>query len=318
MQAQRQLKSQLLEQLVTPVMDRIVTDYSAEEIDTVGTFQTAEKYGLATKIADDFMQQIYAVGLTQTDTLEEDSYNSYTTKTFGSFGIPGAGAVEIDMRGYVQDADGFWEYLPPKVVELPLGKPEYIEDEHAQTTNLQHLNHPDVPFSHQVALMQVAWHTLRKWVGWTTQEESSHPISDEENQALDSLYKQTKTLLKRHSTKVQGRELLSQHKCDNLDDAGYLLHKTKCTLQKALRTQMMSEKTIQTIEEDLERVHNWLEHIPCYGINMVGNSTTWSPSLWSEPQLAQNLNQEKLHQETETSLPVELDNLALGGGLLPK
>ncbi|MDF1757396.1 MAG: hypothetical protein P1U74_03775 [Legionellaceae bacterium] len=191
LQAQHQCKKQMLDELMDPVIGILRADYQNQTIDKVGTLKKAERFALQTQIANRFLRQINAVGLTHLDdrtrvdvkypssesqVSQEGSSHYYAS---GSFGFPGAEAIDIDMSQYEQDENGIWEYIVPQLEQTTYFDGPRIDYNHSSSEPFEqssqsgffgNLAIPDVPLNDQIALIAVVCHTVGKWLGWVQPE----------------------------------------------------------------------------------------------------------------------------------------------------
>lgn len=303
---QGQLKKQMLD-TITPLIETIVSNYDNVAIGEIGTIQKATRYALQLNIVNNFLERIYTVGLPRDNdcmtislkpTMERTEVNQDKSYHTGSFGLPGAQAVEIDMTNYIQDEDGYFDYRPslseytnknsPMIMNSIFSTKESFKSEQKSesTSFLSNLLLPNVSFSNQLAFIRVICHVVRKWIPWTSTEETLHEISNEESQILKELDLRTKNLAQQLAMQSCNRAFLSQQKLDYLDDAEYILKETKNILQNTFENRQISGKTIATIQENIERVHNWLEQLPKQGffpkkISSCKSSNHWSGRLWN-------------------------------------
>ncbi|MDF1757395.1 MAG: hypothetical protein P1U74_03770 [Legionellaceae bacterium] len=130
----------------------------------------------------------------RTKSICEDSSFIRTSKLGlgGSFGLPGAEAIEIDMSQYEQDENGIWEYVTPKPGELMYFNALQTKSLHGSSESLAkpsqsgfitNLDISGVSLNAQIALIAVVCHTVGSWIAWMIPDRGS---VDEEKASFPS------------------------------------------------------------------------------------------------------------------------------------
>ena len=194
-------------------------------------------------------------------------------------------------------------YTYVNIGKLPPAKPQNLPWESSRTdtlltahempsqqnlrgnANARHASLPNVSFDSQLALASIAFHYLSKWFSSTASDEKMHELSNEEETLLKKLSQTVIQLERKLLQRAQNKDFLNQTQRDCIDDAEYLLSKTKTLLTKISLSHQVSEKMLQTLNNDMERIHGWIEKLPHYPVFPKAVSTQsnhWTGlSLWS-------------------------------------
>jgi hypothetical protein len=113
LEVQARWKKQIAEHIMSPMIAMINATYSSLRGNYVGTLQTLQQLEFNCQAVSSFLDQINKLNLTMIEKEEVETHmDGSSSPSSNSVGIPGVGAVNINMSHYKLDADGCWEFDP--------------------------------------------------------------------------------------------------------------------------------------------------------------------------------------------------------------